>query len=153
MRLFSFEISHYNKIQYTQSNHTIFILTAPSIPPGSISCGQNEQRKLQIVATQIPWSGWNGKPYGYRVLYKKTDWNQALNLSTGPFTPGNLTSYASFNSSDLSNDILVDIEMLEVFTKYEIFVGGYTSVGLGSMGRIVCRTTEGGRTCFFFDWK
>ena len=71
-------------------------------------------------------------------------------MPAGPFTPGNLTNYAFSNTSDLSSVFSIILENLEIFTKYEIFVGAYNSIGLGPLCRVVCRTTEGGKVCPFF---
>ena len=83
--------------------------------------------------------------HGYHVFYKKTNWNQALNSHTGPFSQGNLTSYSFSNSSALSDSFEMNLGKLDLFSKYEIFVGGYNSIGLGPLRRVVCMTREGGR--------
>ena len=58
-----------------------------------------------------------------------------------------MTTYALSVIDNFQDSSTQNIDGLEIFTKYEVFVGGVNSVGLGPLRRIVCRTDEGGEAC------
>ena len=125
---------------------TFILSTEPSQPPASVAC-TSQQHALFVKIQGIPWSEWNGERHGFDVLYKPTSWDQELNVDSVSYNISTLSEYILFQS-EVFKDHTVHLDNLNVFTKYEIFIGGRNSVGEGPLRRIVCRTTEGGNYCF-----